>query len=150
MDNLKTQENLEWDNHNSELIEYVDLDNIDLNYGTLSKETKVSCRALLFLIRIIVNFFRFSLANFSTDGVSGSQMSPLLWNAISIHEKNSLKVIAITCNGASPNSKLYRVQYPLTLDNDIKSEADFTYRTSNSFSGTEKDSFTLFLIFYIC
>ena len=75
-------------------------------------------------------------------------MSPLLWNAISIHEKNSLKVIAITCDGASPNSKLYRMQYPLTLDNDIKPEADFTYRAS--FSGTEKDSFTLFLIFYIC
>ena len=48
MDNLKTQENLEWDKHNSELIGYVDLDNIDLNYGTLSKETKVPSRALLF------------------------------------------------------------------------------------------------------
>ena len=82
MDEVNIQENLEFDKHNRELIGYV-----DLNYATLSKVTKVPSRALVFLIRIIVNHFKFSLANFVTDGVSASQMFPLLWNAISIPEK---------------------------------------------------------------
>ena len=37
MDEMKIQENLVWDKHNGELIGYVDLGDIDLNYATLSK-----------------------------------------------------------------------------------------------------------------
>ena len=64
MDEMKIQENLVWDKHNGELIGYVDLGDIDLNYFALSKVTTVASHVLIFLIRSIVNPFKFCLANF--------------------------------------------------------------------------------------
>ena len=126
MDEMKIQENLVWDKHNGELIGYVDLGDIDLNYATLSKVAIVASHVLVFLIRSIVNPFKFSLANFATDGISASQMFLLLWKAISICEKGSLKVIAVTCDGASPNRTLFRMHWHLTQDDDMNPEADVT------------------------
>ena len=137
MDEMEIQENLLWDKDNGELIGYVDLGDIDLNYATLSKVTTVASHVLVFLIRSIVNPFKFSLANFATDGISASQMFPLLWKAISICGKSSLKVIAVTLNGASSNRKLFRMHWHLTQDDDMNPETDVTYRTRNLFSGTE-------------
>ena len=77
---------------------YVDLGDIDLNYATLSKVTTVASHALVFLIQSIVNPFKFSIANFATDGISAPELFPLLWKAISICEKSSLKVIVVTCD----------------------------------------------------
>ena len=133
MDEMKTQENLAWDKHNGELIGYVDLGDIDLNYATLSKVTTVASHVLVFLIRNIVNPFKFSLTKLATDGISASQMFPLLWKAISICVKNSLKVIAVTCGGASPNRKLFRMHWHLTQGDDMNPETDVTYRTRNLF-----------------
>ena len=135
MDEMKIQENLVWDKHNGELIGYVDLG--DINYAAMSKVTTVASHVLVFLIRSIVNPFKFSLANFATDGISASQMFPLLWKAISICGKSSLRVIAVTLNGASSNRKLFRMHWHLTQDDDMNPETDVTYRTRNLFSGTE-------------
>ena len=105
MDEMKIQENLVWDKHNGELIGYVDLG--DINYAAMSKVTTVAPHVLVFLIRSIVNPFKFSLANFVTDDISASQMFPLLWKAISVCEKGSLKVIIVILDGASPNRKIF-------------------------------------------
>ena len=86
---------------------------------------------------MLYNLFKFSPANFATDGISASQMFPLLWKAISICEKSSLKVIAVTCDGASPNRKLFRMHWHLTQDDDMNPGTDVTYCTRNLFSGTE-------------
>ena len=105
MDEMKIQENLVWDKHNGELIGYVDLG--DINYAAMSKVTTVASHVLVFLIRSIVNPFKFSLANFVTDDISASQMFPLLWKAISVCKKGSLKVIIVILDGASPNRKIF-------------------------------------------
>ena len=126
IDEMKIQVNLVWDKHNGELIGCVDLDNIDLSYATLSKVTTVGSHVLVFLIRSIVNPFKSSRANFATDGISVSQMFLLLWKAISICGKGSLKVIAVTCDGASPNRTLFRMHWHLTQDDDMNPEADVT------------------------
>ena len=87
MNEMKIQENLVWDKHNGELRGCVHIGDTDLNYATLSKVTTVAFHILFFLIRSIVNPFKFSLANFATNGISASQIFPLLWKAISICEK---------------------------------------------------------------
>ena len=71
MDEMKTKENLVWDKHNGELIGYLDLGEIDLNYATLSKVTTAPPHAFVFLIRSILHLFKFSLVSFPTDGISG-------------------------------------------------------------------------------
>ena len=107
----------------------------------MSKVITVASHILVFLIRSVVNPFKFSLSNFATDGISASQMCPLLWKAISICEKSLLKVIANTCDCASPNRKLFRMHWHLTQDDDMNPGTDVTYCTRNLFSGTENRFF---------
>ena len=96
-----------------------------------------------FLIRSIVNPFEFSLANFATDGISVSQIFPLLWEAIFICEKSSLKVIAVDCDGASPNCKLFQMRWHLTQDDGMNPETDVI-------AHVVPKTFTLFLMFRTC
>ena len=61
-------------------------------------------------------------------------MFPLLWKAISICEMNELKILAVTCDGASPNRKLFRMHFHMTQDDEMNIDTDVTYRTPNLFS----------------
>ena len=137
MDEMKIQENLVWDKHSGELIGYVDLGDIDVNYATLSKVNDIATHILVFLLRSIVNPFKFSLANFATSSVTSVQLFPLLWKAIDICESHSLKIMAVTCDGASPNRKLFKSHFHLTAENDINPDVDVIYRARNMFSGAD-------------
>ena len=110
---MKIQSKIVW-NKQTELIWYFDLGGTELNYATLGKTDNIATHILAFLIRSIVNPFKFSLANFATSGASASQMFPLLWKTIGICELNSLKVLAVTCDGASSNRKLFKMYFPMT------------------------------------
>ena len=92
MDEMKIQENLVWDKHTGDLIGYVDFGDAELNYATLQKSTDIATNVLVFLLRSVVNPFKFSLANFATTGSTSSQMFQLLWKETSICELNSLNV----------------------------------------------------------
>ena len=105
---MKIQENLVWDKHTGELIGYVDLGDTELYYASLQKVDEIATHVLSFLIRSIVNPFKFSLANFATTGATSYQMFPLYCKAVSICELQcNLKVVALTCDGASTNRKLF-------------------------------------------
>ena len=67
----------------------------------------------------------------------------LLWKAISICELNSLKVLAITCNGASPNRKLFKMHFPMTNEDEMNPDIDVTYKTLNLLS--KKKRFIYFI-----
>ena len=53
-------------------------------------------------------------------------MFPLLWKAISIYEVNSPEVLAVTCDGASPNRKLFRMHFPMTKEDGMNPDTDVT------------------------
>ena len=65
-------------------------------------------------------------------------MFPFLWKAISICELNSLKVLAVTCDSASPNRILFRMHFPMTKEDDMNRDTDVTYRTVNLFSSDKR------------
>ncbi|XP_065645377.1 uncharacterized protein LOC136075866 [Hydra vulgaris] len=137
MDEMKIQENLVWDKHTGEIVGYVDLGDADVNIATLPKVDDFATHVLVFLVRSIVNPLKFSLANFATTGVTACQNFPLLWKAIGICELNSLKVIAVTCAGASANRKLFKMHFTMTC-NDMNPHVDVTYRTLNYFSSEKR------------
>ena len=110
---MKIESNLVWDKQ-TELIWYFDLGGTELNYATLGKTDNIATHILAFLIRSTVNLFKLILANFATSGASASQIFPLLLKAISICEQNSLKALAVTCDGASSNRKLFKMHFPMT------------------------------------
>ena len=118
-DEVKIQENLVLDKHTGELIGYVDLSDIDVNYATLKKVDELATHNLVLMIQNIVNPFKFSLANFATTGMLASQKFALLWKAVGICELQcQLKVLATTY-GSSPNRKFFCVHLGLTdFEND--------------------------------
>ena len=99
------------------------------------KTDNITTHILAFLIRSIVNPFMFSLA---TSGASASQMFLLLWKAISICELNSLKVLAVTCDGASSNHKLFKMHFLMTNEDDMNPDVYVTYKTLNLFSNEKR------------
>ena len=87
--------------------------------------------------QFILNRVKFSLANFATKDIEASQISPLLWKAVGICESNYLKVIVVTCDGASANCKLFKMHFHLIF-NDVNPDVDVTYYTKNLHSLQEK------------
>ena len=73
MDEMKVQENLVWEKHTGELIGYVDLGDINTNYGTFQKSSEIATHVIISL-RSTFNPFKFSLANFAISGVTGLQL----------------------------------------------------------------------------
>ena len=121
---MKIQSNLVWNKHTGELIEYVDLGDTELHYATLEKTENIATHILAFLICSIINPFKFSLANFATSSASESQIFTLLWKSISNCELNSLTVLAVTCDRASPNRKLFKMHFPVTNEDDMNPNVD--------------------------
>ena len=85
-DEMKIQENLVWSKHTGDLIFFVDLGDVNLNYATLQETNAIAPHVLVFLLRSAVNPFKFSLANFATKNVTASQIFPLFWKAVAICE----------------------------------------------------------------
>ena len=89
---------------------------------------------LVFLIRSVVNPFKFSLANFATTNIQSSQLFPLFWKAVAICESQcTLKVVAATGDGASANRKFFKMHFTLTPD-ELNADIDVVYKTKNLFS----------------
>ena len=134
LDEMKVQENLVWDKHTGELIGYVDLGDPAINYGTFEKVDTIASHILVFMLRSIKNPFKFSLANFATTTATSSQLFSLFWKAVGICEITcGLKVLAVTCDGASTNGKFFKMHSRMQ-DDDDQSDTDVIYRTKNLFS----------------
>ena len=81
-DEMKTQENLVWSKHTGYLIGFVDLGDVNLNYATLQETNGIASHVLVFLLRSVVNPFKFGLANFATKNATASQIFSLFWKAV--------------------------------------------------------------------
>ena len=139
MDEMKIQENLVWDKHTGDLIGFVDLGDTELNYATLKKSEDFASHVLVFLVRSLVNPLKFSLANFATNNATSIQLFPLFWKAVGILEENcKLKVVGVTCDGASSNRRMFRMHLGMTRNEDINEDVDVTYRTRNVFAEDEE------------
>ena len=75
--------NLVFDKVSGELIGYLDLGDLNINFGTLEKVDEIASHALVFFIRGICTELKFSLAYFATNGVTSHQPMPVFWEAIS-------------------------------------------------------------------
>ena len=75
---------------------------------------------------------KFTLANFATTDATSVQMFPLFWKAVGILEENvGIKVVDVTCDGASPNRSMFRMNLHMTRVEDFNADVDVTYRTLN-------------------
>ena len=62
---MKIQENLVWDKHSGELIGFVDLGVVNINYDTLQNVQKLGNDVLVFLVKSVANSLSYSFEIFS-------------------------------------------------------------------------------------
>ena len=129
-DEMKVQEDLVWDKHSGELIGFVDLGDITINYATLKKVEQLATHVLVFLVKSIVNPLSFSFASFATTGVSCDQIMPIFWKAVCYLENIDLHVISATADGAASNRRFFRMHKFLQGEG----VSDVIYRTRNIYS----------------
>ena len=96
---MKIQENLVWPKQTGDLIGFVDIGDVNLNYATLQETNAIAPHILVFLLRSAVNPFKFILANFATKNTTASQIFPLLWKAVAIFETQCAKVLLLLVMG---------------------------------------------------
>ena len=134
LDEMKIQEDLVWDKHSGELVGFVDLGDTELNYGSFKRETEtLASHVLVFLLRSVVNPMKFNLANFGTTSASSFQLFPLFWKAVSILELQcNLKVISVTCDGASANRRFFKIHQH--LNEEVSSTSGVVHKVKNMFA----------------
>ena len=141
MDEMKIQENLVWNKHTGELVGFIDLGDTDVNFATLKDREKLASH--VFLVTSLINPLKFTLANFGTDTASADQLFPLFWKAVSLLEKKcELKVMGLTCDGATQNRKLFKMHNLMSWESDLNSSIDVTYKIRNPFA---QDRFIFFI-----
>ena len=87
-DEMKIQKNLVWDKHSGELIAFVDLGDINVNFATLKNTQTLATHVLVFLVKNVVNPLSYNFAAFAIDGITAYQIMPIFWQAGKYLEKN--------------------------------------------------------------
>lgn len=142
IDEMKIQENLVWDKYTGQLIGFVDFGDTEFNLATLKKTNEVASHVLVYLVRGVVNPFKFSFANFATTSATSQQLFAVFWKAVSILQlKCQLKVNAVTCDGASANRRFYRMHSYLL---DEAQESEMVYKTVNIFADDQAPRYIYF------
>ena len=134
-DEMKIQEDLVWDKYSGELIGFVDLGDININYATLKNVEELATHILVFLVKSVVNPLSYSFASFATTGISAHQIMPNFWRAVRYLEQINLHVIAATADGASPNRRFFRMHKFLQGDSAVE---DVVYHTKNIYSAQNR------------
>ena len=100
--------------------------------------------SLCLWLKSVVNPLSYSFAIFSTHGVTCDQLFPIFWRAVAILEMRCyLKVIATSCDGASPNRTFFRMHK--SYDN---SDRPVTYKSPNMYADEERYIRTLHMFFF--
>ena len=62
---------------------------------------------LVLMVKGLFNSFHFPYAQFPCTAVTGSQLYPVLWEAVCRLETMGFRVIGLTCDGLSANRRLF-------------------------------------------
>ena len=86
---------------------------------------------LAFMVRGIFSGLEFPYAHFPTKGATGEELFPIVWDGVRNLEESGLRVMVITCNGASLERKFFKIH------TTSKQTGTVTYETKNSPDGRE-------------
>ena len=93
-----------------ELIGFVDLGAGNAIEQIGNEEHTLAKYILLFMVQGITSDLSFPLCHYATGGITADILYPLTWEVISTLEIDmELKVLFITCDGASPNRKFFKL-----------------------------------------
>ena len=116
-DEVKIKEDLVYNKHSGELIGFVDISDVHEHLTALEQsclETadsspKLATHMLVFMIRGLFSSLEFPYAQFPVASASGEVIFPIVWHCIEHLEMIGFKVLAVVCDGASPNRKFFKM-----------------------------------------
>ena len=112
------------------MIGFVDSGDTNVNFATVKNTQTLATHVLVFLVKSVVNPLSYSFAIYATDGITAYRIMSIFWQAVKYLEKNNLKVIAATADGASQKRKFFRMHKQLVGDSDT----EIVYRTKNIYT----------------
>ena len=91
----------------------------------------VASHKLMFMVRGIITSLEFPYAQFTTVGATADTLYPIVWEAVQRLEADGFKVVALTCDGASPNRKFFKMHG--------SNSTNLIYKTENIYSDDSRD-----------
>ena len=138
IDEMYVKEGLVFEKSTGSLVGYSDLGEVNnllaeveqhsKEPDTLQKRPLAKCM-LVFMIRGLFNSLKFPYVQFPASSTKGAQLFPLLRKALARLSRLGLKVVTVTCDGASDNRRMFSLH---------GTGKNLTYKTLNVFSA-EKD-----------
>ena len=117
IDEVHIKEDLVYDKHEGSLIGFANLG--DINNHLLSFERSladepdqmpaIASSVLVILVRGLTSKLNFPYAQFACANLSGDLLVDPIWESISRLERQGIKVLALTCDGASTNRRLWNL-----------------------------------------
>lgn len=116
MDEVHIKEELVYDKHEGHLISFTNLGDINnqlLEFeATLTQDKKdplLASSMLVLMVRGLFQKLNYPYAQFACANLSGEQLFDPVWEAISRLERIGFYVLALLCDGAAPNRRLWKL-----------------------------------------
>ena len=137
MDEMHIKHDLVYDKHNGSLIGFVDLGNTNNQLIEFEKalsadktERTLASTMLVFMVRGLLCKFNYPYVQFASNDICGNQMFDPMWEAVARLEKLGFCVLGLTCDGASPNRRLWKLH---------SSSNELVYKVPNVFANDGRD-----------
>ena len=142
-DEVKVKEDLVYyyyDKHSAELLGFVKIRDINdhlskfkENDSTHIAKPHLATHILTFMVSGILSNLEFLYVSFPCTSVSGDELYSFVWGCVRRLESCGLKVIALTCDGASANRKFFKLHKSST--------DDIIYKTINPYADEDRPVF---------
>ena len=116
MDEVHIKNELVYDKHQGCLVGFTDLGNTNNRllemegalYGDKS-QPKLAISMLVLMVRGLFYKLNYPYAQFACSSISGDLMFDPVWEAVSRLERLGFRVLGLTCDGCSPNRRLWKL-----------------------------------------
>ena len=117
MDEMHIKEDLFYDKHSGELVGFVNLGETNDHLIQFERQVERSTcdyeplanSMVVIMVRGLFTHLQFPYAKFPCTSVTGDLLFDPFWEAVSRLERCGIKVMALTCDGASTNRRLFKL-----------------------------------------
>ena len=137
MDEVHIKHDLVYDKHEGCLVGFVNLGStnnqlVEFENALCAEKSEptLASTMLVFMVRGLLSNLNYPYVQFACNNLSGSQLFDPMWEAVSRLERLDFCVLGLTCDGASPNRRLWKLH---------TDKHEFVYKVPNCFSEDKRD-----------
>lgn len=135
LDEVHIKADLVYDKHEGALVGFVNLGEVnnhlikfeDEIVGGEAELRQLASSMFVIMVRALFYNFDFPYVQFACSTLSGNLLMDPVWEAVFRLERMGFAVITLTCNGASPNHRLWKLH-------SLSDKSDLLYKVPNIFA----------------